>query len=265
MALTKFKMESGVQLLARLFKKTDNVKNFYTPLFQTGLKFGEIIEMYSQISLTPLITDIICEALLPSNLGGPHLNILLICTDGNMDFNMLLSCLRKKLLDKIPLCTDIDIDKLIQDVLNNLAIYKVYDATQFYTTIHKIESIMIEYPDTSLIIFHTLTAFYWSEQGFKITKMDFYIKNLLKLIRKITKDYKITLFYTRPEYFSSSKDTIENLETSSEHSAVDKVNCRIQLLHVDDCKNYQVNVNNFDSHYTKYFNITDNHSLNWIS
>ncbi|XP_060810494.1 uncharacterized protein LOC132904363 [Amyelois transitella] len=259
---TKYKVESGVQLLARLLKRTDNIENFYPALFETGPKSGETIEMFSQISLNPLLTDLICEALLPSKFGGPQLGVLLFSTDGNMDYNMLFCCLKNKLLYKTH---DIDnMEKFLHDVLSNLVILKIYDATQFYTTINNIENIMMDYPHISLVIFHTLTAFYWSEQGFKITKMDFYIKNLLQLIKRVTKDYKITLIYTRPEYFSTNKDSTEDLEACSEHPSVDMVNYKIQLFHINDnCTKYKINVKKINNLYVKYFNIQDK-QLNWI-
>ncbi|XP_052757725.1 DNA repair protein XRCC2-like [Galleria mellonella] len=244
----KIKLESGVQLLARLIKKS-KIENFYPVLFKSGPKFGEVIEMFSNISLSTLLIDMICEALIPIKLGGAQLSILIFKTDGDFNYDALVECLRKKLEQ---------FKSLFHETMSNLHILEIYDATQFYTTMYNLENIFTEHSDISLIIFDTLTAFYWSEQGFKITKMDMYLKNVLKVIQEVMKDYKITVIYTRPEYFNSSKDT--NLETCV-NSNTEGLDYRIQLIFEEGV--YKVIVKTSQLSIKRHFIILDN-KINWI-
>lgn len=258
MATSRFKVESGLQLLARLRKKPDN-ENFYPALFGNGLKAGEVVEFYSDESMSCLLADIISEALIPESLNGVEFGVLLINTDGNLSFDVIVNVIKKKLSERA-VCQDIDI--LLQIVLKNFHILEVYDPTQFYTTIQNLESILMKNESISLIILDTLTAFYWSEQGFKITKMDVYLKSLLSIVQKITKEFNIKIMYTRPDYFSSSKDCIENLEACSKDPKILCLNYRMQVVLRED-GTYQVSVRTSDKIYNKFFSIFDD-TIKWF-
>lgn len=259
MAAVKFKVETGIQLLARLTKKPE-IENFYPILFQSGPKHGDVIELFSSSSTSCLLIDIITEALVNMKLNGTDGGVLIFNSDGNLHFETLVNFVRKK-LSRVERTSE-ELNNLLHEILGNLHILEIYDATQLYTTIHNLESILVEHSNISLIIFDTLTAFYWSEQGFKITKMDVYVKNLLQLIQKITREYKITIIYTRPEYFSSSKDLIENLEACCEQSTLERVNYRIQMLRSDD-GSYQVNIKTFNNLFKQFFYSCEN-EIKWL-
>lgn len=252
-ATSRFKVESGLQLLARLRKKSVN-ENFYPVLFENGLKTGEVVEFYSDESMSCLLADIISEALIPESLGGVEFGVLLINTDGNLSFEVIVSVLKKKLSTLAIQCQDID--NILHEVLQKFHILKVYDSTQFYTTIHNLENVLNQNEYISLVIFDTLTAFYWSEQGFKITKMDVYLKSVLSIVQQITKEFNIKIIYTRPDYFSSSKDCIQNLEACSNHPKIECLNYRMQVVLRED-GTYQANVRTSDKIYNKFFSIFD--------
>lgn len=259
MAKSGFKVESGLQLLARLRKKPDNEK-FYPTLFVNGLKTGEVVEFYSDESMSHLLADVISEALIPENLNGAESSVLLINTDGNLSFDVITNVFRKKLL--MQAVNNQEINNLFHEALQKLHILEVYDSTQFYATIHNLEIILMENQSISLLIIDTLTAFYWSEQGFKITKMDIYLKSLLSIVQKTTKEFNIKIIYTRPDYFSSSKDCIENLESCSEHPTIECLNYRMQVV-LKENSTYQINVRTFDKIFTKSFSIPDD-TIKWF-
>lgn len=255
---TKFKIESGIQLLARLSKKP-GVINFFPTLFDPGLKHGETVEMYNDVNISYLLIDMICEALLPRESKEP-IGVLMINTAGQFNYEEFIKILRKRLfstLDKenneMP---NFEIDQLLDEVLSNYHLLEVYDATQFYTTIHSLDKFFIKHSNLSLVIIDTLTAFYWSEQGFKVTKMDLYIKSLLTMIQKVTKEYKIIIVYTKSKYFSSSKDT-DNFE----YSISDGVNFKVKLSHIGKSL-YEVNVKSSQTYYKNFYSIVNN-EINW--
>ncbi|XP_026725798.1 DNA repair protein XRCC2-like [Trichoplusia ni] len=261
MAATKFKIESGVQLLARLIKKAE-VENFYTDLFQPGLRSDDVVEIFGSISFSTILIDVISEALLPKQMNEKPLGVLLFNTVGQFNYTDLINTMRAKIESFKYTNEDCLIDKenILQKALSNLFILEIYDATQMYATIYNLDNILANKQSISLLIVDTLTAFYWSEQGFKISKMDSYIKNLLKMIQKVSKEYKLIFMYTRPGYFGSSKDS-DNLETC-EVQVSEGVNITVQLLDKNSTGVYQVNVKTVDSYYKKCFCILDN-GIKW--
>ncbi|CAK1599538.1 unnamed protein product [Parnassius mnemosyne] len=261
-----FKLETGIQLLTRLLKKP-GIENFYPMLFEKGPKQGDIIELFSNAGNSCLLLDIICELLLPVELGGVEGSILIFNTDGNLDFMIIVESLKKKLLTSIKkgVCEskiDYYVDNALQVALKKMFFVEIFDATQFSITIQNLESVLSKHSSISLVIFDTLTAFYWSEQSYKITKMDLYIKNLLRIIQKVTKDYKVTVLYTRPEYFSSTKEVIENLEPCFEFQTLEQLNYRIHMMYAGDAT-YEVVVRTHEKQIKRHFIVCDGF-ITWL-
>lgn len=256
MTTAKFKIESGVQLLARLSKKPE-IENFYPVLFDQGLKYGNVVEIISCNNSSYLLIDMICDALIKTETNAESVGVLMFNTAGHFNIHELIKTLEKRIelnfnsgIDKQILKKEID--KVLEKTLSNFFLFEIYDATQFYTTIYSLDNIFTKHSNISLLLFDTVTAFYWSEQGFKITKMDVYLNNLLGIIQKVTKEYKVILVYTRPAYFSSSKDTAD-FETSE---ITDGVNFKVKLDNKKEV--FEVNVKTLDSYYKKCFQILDN-------
>lgn len=266
MTSDKIKVESGLQLLARLAKKVD-IANFYPILFENGPQTGQVIELYSNQSTHNLLEDIIAESLIPKQFGGVQASVLVFNTDGDLCVNSLRYSLRRKIHNRIQSENFLKygnhhIENKILDSLKNLFTIQLYDVTQFYTTVQNLENVLCKHPNLSMLVFNSLTAFYWSEQGYKITKMDIYKKTLLSLIQKVTKDHKVTILYTRPEYFSSTKESIENLEPCCKLATDEFINYRIQVVYCYNNKHY-VNVQMYDKINKLEFQIINN-SIEWI-
>ncbi|XP_063890858.1 DNA repair protein XRCC2-like [Helicoverpa armigera] len=252
--MNKYKVESGVQLLARLTKKPV-VENFYSDLFQPGLKCDDVVELISNSS-QQLLLDLISEAIYPKNNTEP-LGALVFNTASHFNCYEFINVLKKKIVSTSRGNCETELENVLKRSLNNLFTLDIYDATQFYTSIHNLDNILAEHPNISLLIFNTLTAFYWSEQGSKITKMDLYIKNLLKMIQKVAKEYKVILIYTKPEHFSSNKETYK----IGDVPMPEDVNYKVQIL--DSISNtYQVNVRTIDCYYEKNMFIINN-KIKW--
>ncbi|XP_075990946.1 X-ray repair cross complementing 2 [Anticarsia gemmatalis] len=257
MTTAKFKIESGEQLLARITKK-NAIENFYPALFECGLNHGDTVEIFSDTSTSYLLIDLICEALFPTKSNEEPSGVLMFNTVSQFIYEEFIKTIKMRIDSCLDNSLDIETrkienDRLLNKALSNFFLLEIYDATQFYTTIHNLDSIFTQHSNISLLVFDTLTAFYWSEQGFKIMKMDLYIKNLLRIIQKVSKEYKVIIVYTRPGYFSSSKD-MNNYETSQ---LADGLNFKVQL--VDSSKGvYQLNVRTVHSYYTKCFIVLNN-------
>ncbi|XP_061715599.1 DNA repair protein XRCC2-like [Cydia pomonella] len=234
MEKTKFKVESGIQLLTRLSTKKTIVDNFYPNLFQTSPKSGEVIEIFSNRSCSFLLIDMITEAVLPIKFGGAEIGVLILNTDGHISLQALTASLQNKLHTQYNFgLREDDCGKVLNDVIKNIFILDVFDATELYTTFQNLENILTKH-NISLCVIDTLTAFYWSEQSFKITKMDIYLRNLLHIVQKAVQGHKVTMLYTRPEYFNSSKDLLENTEVCADVPTAKKVNFRIRIYQNED-------------------------------
>ncbi|KAJ8734197.1 hypothetical protein PYW07_014748 [Mythimna separata] len=257
MAATKYKVESGAQLLARLIKKPV-IEDFYSNLFQPGLKNNDVVEVLGNNS-SALLIDLINEALAPSRSGEEPIGVLIFNTVGHLDYKKLINALKKKIASSLNTYCDSELDTVLHKTLNNLFILDIYDGTQFYTTIHNLDNILAHHQNISLLIFDTLTAFYWSEQGLKITKMDLYVKNVLRMIQKVSKEYKVILIYTRPGYFNSSKDS----GNIGEVKITEGINFKVQLVDNISTGAYEVNVRTIDSYYHKKYLSTIDNEINW--
>lgn len=249
MATAKFKIESGVQLLARLRRET-NIDSFFPVLFESGLKSGDFVEVTLD-SASYLLLDIVTEALIHTRTSGASIGVLIFNTDGHLNYSELLLVLKKKLSDSSS--KNNDIESKLKETMSNLHILDIYDANQFISSIHNIDTILTAHPNISVIIFHSLTAFYWSEQGYKITKMDYYIKNLIDTIQKVIKEYKTICIYTKPEYFSSNNKDTDLIPM--------EVDYHIQSLDLGK-GNYQVNVKTSKKTTTRFYTIINN-KLQW--
>lgn len=254
---TKFKVESGIQLLSRLTAKKTKIENFYPNLFGSGPKYGDIIEIYSNRSSSFLLIDIICEALLPVKFGGAETGVLILNTDGHITLQALTALLQHKLLSRKKNNSDIECNEILKQILNNLYVQDIFDDFQLNATLEKLEYILAQHNNISLCIIDTFTAFYWSEHRFKMVKMDSYLKNLLRVVQNSAKSHEVTIIYTRPDYFNSSKDQRELLEACCENPTVERINCRVELLFNDNWT-WTANISLFNNNYKKNFRYVNN-------
>lgn len=266
----KFKLESGVQLLSRLSKKA-GIENFYPSLFNCGPNKDEVIEIFSNNSANPFLYDLITEALLPHLVGGVEAGTVIFNTDGNFDKNNFIEIFKHKLYTKLTEKNiqvnfkDEAMDEILNGCLNNIIIIDIYDPSQLIISIQNLDNILMRHSNISLIIFHTLSAFYWSEQSFKVTKMDLYLKKLLKFVQKITKDFKIVILYTRPEYFCSSKESIENLEPCCPIPTESRINYRLQVKYSSSDSEYNYVIVQTDEKLVKIPFLIMNGNISWQS
>lgn len=263
MAASSFKVESGIQLIARLTKKLTNIK-FYPHLFPSGLKPGEVIELiHNEDMPICLITDIICTALLPTNLGGAESGVLIFNCSGNFNFSKLVTSMRQKIKSYTKTLDEMEVDDLIAKQFNNLFVVDIHDATQFYTTIYNLENVLLEHTNITMVMFDNIAAFYWSEQGFKIMKIDTYLKKVLSKIQNVTKEHKVIVLYSKPHYFNSSKDAMDSLEACYELPSLDGVNYRISVSYDRDSI-YLANVKSYNMQQQEKRFCINEEQLTWI-
>lgn len=210
------KIESGMQLLARLTKKHDSF-NIYPALFEESLKTTSVIELTGENNCgkTTLLCNFICHTLLPVKYNGLGAGALFFSTDGNFCLGVIISIIEQKLKAYEDL--QHEVDNIILNIFNNLFLVEIFDSDQFQTTIENMENILIENKIISLIVFDTLTAFYWSEQQVRLTKMEYYIIKLLETIKKHIKIHQVPLIYTKPLYFANIPVSECRLDNNVEH------------------------------------------------
>lgn len=256
MSASHSKLESGLQLLARLTKK-QFIDNLYRSLFTDGHKPNDIIEIVGEngSGKSALVCDIISEAILPKTCNGTEAGVLFINTDGNACFKKLYQTLNVKVGEFINNSDNAEVgNEIVQRALSQLQIIEVDNPLQFYATLQNLESIISNHGNMSLLIIDTLTAYYWSEQNMKIVKMNVYVSNILKLIQKVTKQFQIVVMYTKPVYFNTNMEN--NHDLLSYRIDLNVVNSKDDLIYEATCFRN-------DFKYKKYFKFCNN-TVQWM-
>lgn len=255
------KLESGFQLLARLAKKQD-LHNFYSVLFENGLKHNDVVEISSESNncKSLLLIDMVCEAICPVKFGGLDTNVLVFNTDGNFNLDLLIDKIKLKIniyVEENESSRNEILNNTTLEVLENLFFIEICNGEELYTTIENLENILNVHV-TSIIIFDTLTAYYWSEQDYKINKMDLYLKNIINTVQRITKPYKNIIIYTKPEYFTSKTTGVET------YNFFDYLTYKVCISLNKNTSSYEVTVRTLQSYFKKVFCIQDG-KINWSS
>lgn len=222
------KAESGLQLLSRLDDRP-LLTDFDKILFPSGGPFPkEVVEITGNTNTgkTILLTELIAKAILPLENGGHNAGVILLNTDHHFQIMKLVTALEK-------LAKDVNnISDVIQQSLKNLYILQCFDDVQFSVTIKRLDSILAENSNISMLALDSISAYYWSKQN--LIKIDTYYRNILKVLQNAVWEYKVTLFYTRPSYFFT-KNSSDNFSDTPKlgyinyRALLDKVTNRITI------------------------------------
>lgn len=214
-----FKVESGLQLLARLSKRPSLV-GLDKVLFPDGPNPNEVIEISGDPSSgkTFFITKFIMKTILPAeyqniHIGGLNAGIVLINMDYHFQMFKLISFMEHYLenctsesttTDNISKLDTVFIQTIISESLNNLIIYNCVDTIQLLVTFHAIQNLISKNSNISLVLIDSISANYWIDaMNGGIRKMDLYSKDILEELQKCLHDFKLVIIYTQPSYFQS--------------------------------------------------------------
>ncbi|XP_047367330.1 DNA repair protein XRCC2 [Vespa velutina] len=203
-------LESGLQLITRL-RKNLCVSEFDDTLFFNGLKNTDIIEITGDVSSgkSLLLANILAKCILPYRYDDIHVkglaaSAILINTDCHFQISKLVKIMTTIVTDvyksiDIKKVNNETINKIVNDVLDNLIIINCYGNDQFLLTLHTLESILFCNEKIVILAIDSISAYYWqTRENNDIKSLDTYVINLIKLIRATTSQYNVITIYTRP-------------------------------------------------------------------
>lgn len=260
-------VETGLQLYARLSSENrpstihldENIFGS-TPLEPNNKQTTIEITGESNSGKSFMLKNIIAKALIKGT------RIILIETDNTMNFSTLITLLESEIKDDENSC-----DKqmeIIENCLKNLTILRCYsDFDLEVVLLSKLEEILLDDKNIAFIAVDSISAYYWSEfNPDEPIRMDTYLTNMLRRLKRICDDYKLIFAYTRPSSF------ISGIRSSQDDKLIDY---RIELKAIDDknddysnddddCENFfEAKISFSDKKEVKRFMISS-FGINWI-
>ncbi|CRL02683.1 CLUMA_CG015909, isoform A [Clunio marinus] len=190
------------------------LKNVFPQAFQP-VEAGSIIEIsgYSGSGKSCFTLDLIASTLI-SNLEANNPKVLLIDTDKSLNIIKLCEICNDKLTTESGSPTD------LRDHIERLQIMTC-DRLNFSSIFSKLEAILTDDPQISLIILDNLGVFYYFQSSMNleetstVTKKENYIASYLKKFNLLCEKFKVTFVYVKPHYIMNHREIRENFTTHS--------------------------------------------------
>lgn len=267
--MTECPTETGVQLLNRINSKLRppivNISPEIIP--NKGPHASEMIEINgdSNVGKSTLLMELIGQAIIPLDHGGKGAGVILIDLASGFQLSNFLAILEKHILHhKLNTATATDtedihndsgkINEVVQASLQNLHIYRCYSTSELDDTLMNVDTLLSMDQSVSLLAIESLGTFYWNDIGAtNPVRMETYLRNLLKNVKKWVDKHGITFMYTRPAYLQA---------TSNETYSQEKVSYQIELKNGDD-GNFSASVLICGKYFTRNYSIS-NIGIQWI-
>lgn len=217
--------ESGVQLFRRVRSNAQpSLENLSPEIIpQHGPRQKEIIEISgeSNTGKTYQLMELIALTVLPKEFGGKGAGAIVI--DNNSNFhvpNTLERIIEKHLLHhKMSTSLSNETEDLrqatghVQDAvfcsLDRVHLFKCYTSTDLELAMLHASMLLDENLNISLIAMDSITSFYWCES--KMIRMDVYVAQILKVIKKMCDEYGTIAVYTKLPLPSEAINHISDL------------------------------------------------------
>lgn len=216
--MAEYITESAAQMVSRIHSKLRPSLAKLAPeiIPAHGPHPSEIIEIRgeSNVGKTIMLLELIAKAVIPIEHGGRSATVILIDLTSNFCIQNMLPILEKHILhhrlqmdnstetEALRSAITKDVQEVIELALNNLQLIQCYASEEFDRALFRIATPKVLHPNVSMLAIESLGAYYWNDvSSDRPLRMDSYMKNLLKAVRKITDDHGIVLAYTRPALF----------------------------------------------------------------
>ncbi|XP_068604210.1 DNA repair protein XRCC2 [Brachionichthys hirsutus] len=196
--------ESGVQLFARLEARR-GLQDVEPRLFPEdgGPAHGEVVELYGAegTGKTELLYHLVCRCVLPGAAGGLQVDVVFVDTDYSLDMLRLVSILESRLdAARSTGSPSVSSDETaLRSCLSRLLVVHCSSSSQLLLTLHFLETTFSSRPTLALLLIDSISAFYWldrSEGGASIAKQEEKLSRCAKLLGRLLRDYRITVFAT---------------------------------------------------------------------
>ncbi|XP_014213727.1 DNA repair protein XRCC2-like, partial [Copidosoma floridanum] len=197
-------VESGLQLITRLIDRP-SVQDLDSDLFFKGLDNNDVVEIRGTIGsgVDELLNKLITKCILPLKYNGLNMEVLLLNTENQFQISRLYRNLHNEITN---VQGPIKVDEIVLGLLNNLKITSCYNHQQLLLTLSSLENILLTNKKVGMIVLDSISAYYWQK---KDESYNTYLMKFLRIIRKVTIDFKVVVLYTKQFDFASKKHTLE--------------------------------------------------------
>lgn len=204
----QFHCEDGLELLSRFREKPSSI-NLDEILFPTGISNDKLIEIVgaSATGKTLLLCQFLAKCILPAQykeikINGCNICAIIIDTLGQIQISKISEFMTSMIHNAyqnigmtLPVKT---VDTIVSRSLENLTVIKCCNNDQFQIILTMLENEFLNNEKIGLLAIDNIYAYYWQERWKNgILSMDSYVRNLVKLIRTHTSQFKIVTIYTK--------------------------------------------------------------------
>lgn len=204
----EFHSEGGLELLSRFSEKPRSI-NLDNVLFSTDIDNRSVIEIVgaSSTGKTLLLCQFIAKCLLPAQYRGIQIDgcdacAILIDTLGHIQMSKIAELMTSTICSAYQ-AADVQppaetVDYIVNKSLENLMVISCCNNNQLQLILRTLEDEFLGNERIALLAIDNILAYYWQarrERG--ILSMNYYAKDLLRIIRTQTTQFHTVTVYTR--------------------------------------------------------------------
>lgn len=202
-----FHSEGGLELLSRFSEKPRSI-NLDNVLFSSDVNNRSIIEIVgpSSTGKTLLLCQFIAKCILPARYKGIKIDgcdacSILIDTLGHVQMNkiaeLMTSTVHNAYQEAVVQPPAETVDYLVNKSLENLTVISCCNNNQLQLILHTLADEFNGNGRIALLAIDNILAYYWQARKEKAMTMDYYAKDLLRIIQTQTSKFHIATIYTR--------------------------------------------------------------------
>lgn len=205
------KVESGLQLFARINESQHNNVLKYSPLLPNGIFPREYVEITGEcgIGKTSVLLDFVVNSILPKtyhniNIPGNDIEVILINTDHHFNIGTIANLIEFKLKLYLKVNPTISI---VEACLKKITLLNCYSSDQLKFTFLNLEYILQENKEIRLVAIDSICSYYWMDRidlGF--VSFNHYCSTIRTALTNIVNDFNIVTIYTTVQLATQSQE-----------------------------------------------------------
>ncbi|KAL0127328.1 hypothetical protein PUN28_005549 [Cardiocondyla obscurior] len=204
----EFNSEGGLELLSRFSERPRSI-NLDSVLFPADIDSKSVVEIVGESSTgkTLLLYQFIARCILPSRykeiaINGCNACAILIDLLGHVQVSKIVELMTSAVRDAYRLAgaqiTTETIASIVQASLEDLTVIRCCSNDQLQLTLYTLEEELLSNNRIALLAIDNILAHYWQARKDKgLISMDYYSKELLKIVRSQTSRFHTATVYTK--------------------------------------------------------------------
>ncbi|XP_056155471.1 DNA repair protein XRCC2 [Lampris incognitus] len=195
--------ETAAQLLSRLDGRR-RLSEMEPRLFSddAGPGHGEVVELrgLEGTGKTELLYHLLCQCVLPVEVGGLCVEVVFVDTDFSLDMLRLVTILENRLEAGLSVSRAegavSPVEEALRCCLSRLFVVHCTSSSQLLLTLHYLETSVCFRPGVSLLLIDSISAFYWLDRcggGESLAKQEEKLSKCSALLARLLRDYRISV------------------------------------------------------------------------